>query len=139
MQDLAWEHAERVTENLSYLGFFFSSALHCGDLVKRYVRGFCVLSVAGMATAPDSDRPKDRGSRGLLMFGSSVKSAEDDPARVIVPRLKAAGADLAKARIGAISVREGFGPGARYYWQAKGSFLIAPSESAMPNTSRASI
>jgi putative DNA primase/helicase len=45
----------------------------------------------------------------------------------------------AKARIGAISVREGFGPGARYYWQAKGSFLIAPSESTMPNTSRASI
>jgi hypothetical protein len=69
-------------------------SLFGGDpgLGKSFVTLDLASAVSRGAPAPHGDTPDDPGSVILM-------SAEDDPARVIVPRLQAAGADLAKIHI----------------------------------------
>jgi len=100
--------------------------MFAGDpkLGKSYVTLAMAAALSRGLPLPSSDQPNRPGSTILM-------SAEDDSARTIVPRLIAAGADLAKVhiledalrrakeRIGVTAYREGFGPGSRFYWQLK--------------------
>ena len=68
--------------------------MFAGDpkLGKSYVTLAMAAAVSRGLPLPMSDRPNQPGSIILM-------SAEDDPARTIVPRLTAAGADLTKVHI----------------------------------------
>ena len=68
--------------------------LFAGDpkLGKSFATVAVAAAVSRGAPMPDGDPPEGPGSVILM-------SAEDDPARTIVPRLKAAGADLARVHI----------------------------------------
>jgi len=68
--------------------------MFAGDpkLGKSYVTLDMAAALSRGRPLPLSDRPNRPGSTILM-------SAEDDPARMIVPRLRAAGADLAKVHI----------------------------------------